>query len=221
MESIKDWLNGSRNYNVGLALYLAYGTDAALKTALQQGESAYRKGRLLDALQELWENAPAHHKKSIRALTAPQVIPSQTAPQQVQAPVAYPSPRQSQDDPYYNDWHPLYKEMMSLRAKLALYPTDDERGAAAFRILDLETACKYYWKRRDYYLQNGVAMPEDSPKPDVVTDRNEMKAQQLNLRTYVTRYKKKLKDNPHDIKAQEKLDEYTRRLAQVDKQLER
>ena len=198
-------------------MYLAYGTDKALKNALQQGESNYRKGRLLDALQQLWESG---RQQGPDEAISPQDIPARPAPQQSRT-IAAILPQDHSQDPYYAEWSPLYKEMLHLRSKLPLYANDTDRGAAAFRILALETQCKYYWRKRDYFQQTGAHMPDDGDRPDMVTDRNALKEHQLNLRTYVTRYKKRLKGNPLDLVAQQKLDEYSRQLAEVDKKLER
>lgn len=57
MDSIKEWLNGSRNYHQGAALYDAYGDDVLLKQMFAQGESEYRKERLLKALRALLATA--------------------------------------------------------------------------------------------------------------------------------------------------------------------
>lgn len=211
VESIKDWLNSSRNYNVGLALYLVHGSNEALKTALKQGESPYRKEKLLAALQELWEGAKG---EPARANPLPlRVLPLKTGGE-------FKNLQPDHDkDIYYNLWQPLYKEMMHLRSKLPLFPNDDERGAAAFRILFLEKTCRKYWRMRDYFLQNGVEMPEETGKPDATTDFNVLTRRLMTLRTYQTRENKALKKDPLNLKARERLDKWEKEMKEIELKL--
>lgn len=214
VESIRDWLNSSRNYNVGLALYLTYGDNQALKTALQQGESKYRKDKLLQALREIWEA----NKKTARVNPLPlRVLPLKTGGESKQT--YTPAQPDHDKDPYYNDWQPLYKEMMHLRSQLALLPNDIERGQAAFRILFLEKTCRKYWAMRDYFYKTGTKMPEDSGLPDMVTDYNALTKRLMTLRTYKTRETNKLKPDPMNLPAKQRLDKWLKEMQLIELKL--
>lgn len=210
MESIKKWLNSSKNYNVGLALYLAHGSDDTIKRALQQGESPYRKELLFKELRAIYERSKTGENNTIVVRPSSQALPS---------PAVLANPKSNKDDPYYSEWHPLYKEMMDLRSQLTLLPNDRERGEAAFRVLELERKCRAIWKRRDYYQKTGEHMPEATNTPEPVSDYNVLQKRLYTLRTYVTREGKKLKENPNDTKAKSRLDRFTAEAKEIENKL--
>jgi hypothetical protein len=52
MQVINNWLQGNRNFWVGLVLYDQYGTDISLKRLFhQKGDTSYNQSRLLDELK--------------------------------------------------------------------------------------------------------------------------------------------------------------------------
>lgn len=207
MESIRDWLNGSRNYNVGVSLYAVYGNNDSLLECLQQGESKFRAEKLLQHLRAIYEAqkpTPVVIEKRIDAF--PEKVTTTTERDEL------PKIVTKEADPYKDKWMPLYKEMQSLRARLCLYPTAEERGEAAFKILELERKCRYWWQRRQYFQENGVEMPEDNESPPPFADKNMLIERRNNFRTYVSRYRGKLKKHPDNPGWIEKLDYYTKEL---------
>ncbi len=164
-----------------MALYNAYGEDALLKQALQQGESEYRKQRLEAALREMLGTGPTLAKQM--PIPSPQK-PDKKPPQKTD--------KKKDEDPYRKEWMPLYIEMNSLRHKLRHFKTEKERGVAAFRILELEADCMKIWGKRDYYQQTGQHMPKEQQQPiTATTDLNQLELRLRNARSNVSRYKNK------------------------------
>lgn len=219
MDSIRNWFNGSQHYGIGVALYQVHGKDSALKEALKQGESPYRRRRLTEALKLILD----------ATLTA-ESIPTSAAKAQETKPAVPTTPTKSADthshtqpehdkDPYYTKWNPLFKEKQHLRSRLDMVETDEERGAMAFRVLELEREIKNYWDLRDYFLKNGVHKPEVTGQPEQVTDHNALTGRLMTVRTYISKAKGKLKKNPNDFKATTRLKEYQDELELLESKL--
>lgn len=203
MDSIKEWLNGSRNYHQGAALYNAYGDDILLKQMFAQGESEYRKERLLKALRALLATA-----RQVAIPVAPEAPPTTVHLH----PGESPESRVPQEkDPYYDQWILPYREMQRLRGKLIDAPTDEKRGELAHKILKLELQCKGWWDKRDYLLEHGVEMKgtDNTALEDVVTDPAQYHLRLSTVRTYITKANKKLKQDPDNSKALADVKRYT------------
>jgi len=207
MNSIRDWLNSSRDYNMGAALYKVYGDDDDLKDVFAQGPSEYRKQRLLDAMKKLKDNAPEH-------------IPIAPAPKKTARQEVLPENKvQPNEDPYREEWMPLYQRMNFLRHQLHEVKTVQERGMMAHEILDLEQDCKRWWYKRDYYLKYGMNLPEEEKKSEEITDRNELFRNLTNYRTYLSKAEAALKINPGDARAKKKKEKYAPLIRQLETRL--
>lgn len=172
---------------MGVALYNAHGKNALLKEVFKQGESEYRKEKLNKALLELLQHAPANASTKtatgIQPKNADKIYPKKADKK---------DPQPSNNERYKDKWLPFYAEMKSLCHKLRDFPTDEQRGRAALRILELEDACIVWWDKEDYLIRNGVEMPEASMKPiTAVQDMNQLEHQLRNARSNVSRYKGK------------------------------
>lgn len=53
MQQVEDWINGERNFNKGVDLYLSLGTDNALKSLLKLGKNSFTEKKLLDGMTAL------------------------------------------------------------------------------------------------------------------------------------------------------------------------
>jgi hypothetical protein len=189
VNSIIEWLNGSRSYEIGLALYASH-SDGLLSAMFSQGYSEYRHKRLIAELTRLKDTA--EHL----TIELPSDAPVAVLLPQSKMPEAVVPPAQ---DPYRDKWLPSFKEMNMLRYRLRQAANDAERGEMAFRILELEDLCKFYWDQRDYFLRTGNHKPEETDPPDTVSDKNALQKRLSTVRTYITKYsknpdKKKLKD---------------------------
>ncbi|HVW99476.1 MAG TPA: hypothetical protein VHA52_03410, partial [Candidatus Babeliaceae bacterium] len=55
LEQIRAWLNGSRDYFKGVALYMEANKNVAILEVLQLGPNEYRKKRLYKELHDIYE----------------------------------------------------------------------------------------------------------------------------------------------------------------------
>lgn len=199
VDSIKEWLNGSRNFNTGIILYEVYGTDDTLKRMFAQGHSILRQKKLEEAMQGLLTTRAQEQVVRIDKTDTYVTVKRDRLPE---------NSTNTADDPYRDKWLPLFKEMNLLRHQLRLMPTTEERGAAAHRILDLEDECRKWWDRRDYEQRTGQKMPDTEPKANTVTDKNQQEYRLRTVRTYITKYGKAVQADPGNIKAIKKLSYY-------------
>lgn len=152
--SIKKWLEGTRPYSDGVALYCAYGADMKLKLSLVRGENEYSKKALAKALEEMVAAAP------------PATLPTAVVPPDLLAVVT-------------NEAHTTWKELMNKRAVLLSLcrnasPMDENdaasvavRGKLALEILQYnkEHVLPAYDKL-DYVRVHGK-LPAIQPKQEV------------------------------------------------------
>jgi hypothetical protein len=55
MNSLREWLNGKRDYASGVKLYEELGNDLAMKRMFSEPESDFKKKKLAKALQAIWD----------------------------------------------------------------------------------------------------------------------------------------------------------------------
>lgn len=212
MNSIRTWLNGSRDYTVGATLYSVHGDDNAMKRMFAQGPSAYRQERLVTALKALLSKAEVVEI----------VLPDKPEPIQLTiAPEDMPETRvKAEEDPYRDKWYPEFTRMNLLRHRLAGAGSIEERGRMAFEILELERHCKAWWARRDYLLKNGVAMPEEeAPARAPMVDHNRLEKRLRTVYTYVTKYANICEEKQQDPATHPLLQQYIKERNSIEKQL--
>lgn len=106
----------------------------------------------------------------------------------------------------YNQWKPLYVEMMELSAKVGDVAreglTDPYKkvmaGQMALRILDLDDLCEDFYDQRDYYITHGK-MIESKPYGEPCMDAGLMPLALSNSERYLRDYKKKLEKDPSNV----------------------
>src|SRR5690606_13944729 len=99
---------------------------------------------------------------------------------------------------------------------------DVQRGEIAHQILKNERTCMMYWERREYYLRTREHMPVGVEESAIVTDKNLILKNILNVRSYITKAKKRLESADTEAKreaAQARLDKYSQQLAELENQL--
>lgn len=210
MNSIQQWLLGGKEWAVGVALYNTYGDNELFKQALKQGESPYRKERLVKHLQELSKKAP--QQETVKPVHEPQVKKVVVGKAVLQE-----NKVEAEKDPYREEWLPIYKEMMNLHARLEDM-TPDERGEAAHEILRLERRMMYIWWKRDYYLKYGEKVNEETPTVNI-TDMNALRLKLQNVRTYRCKVEKELVINPKNERLLARLERYKKEIADFEKRL--
>lgn len=182
LDSIKQWLNDGQPYYVGVALLATYGSNKGLVEMFDQGPSPYRITQL---------------EKHLRAIDAPLIITPEDAPIIITVEKKeLPETQVHAADPFKDIWQPKYAEMQSLCHRLEDIATAEERGVAAFRILELEQECIRLWAKRDYFFATGLKVDAEDEQAISVTDKYALMQRLHNLRTYISRTKKKYKATP-------------------------
>src|SRR4051812_33862453 len=200
MDAIRKWINGGRNYQVGVKLYLIYGADQTLKNLfIQEHETIYKKQRLLQSLQNLLSRKPILEEPT-QEIGKINLIPNNEKawpPEPTIDPVIKALKEQ---------WKPLFAEMMNLCHRLFDLQSDSERGQAAHRILDLDDLCDEIYVKRDHYLIHH-SLPTSS-KPDAVTDPIKWPQKLANAQRYIREYRIKCAKEPENENYAAKLKEY-------------
>jgi hypothetical protein len=195
MEIIKKWIASGKVYRVGVAIYNQLGSDQLLKKLFNsEAETPYKRERLLKELKKI--AADSNNQQS-----AIQAQKNEQSP--VVATVANFSkiwPRDSCIDAVETElWNQavvLLKERSHLHSLLFTATSDEQRREIAFKLLRKDDRLDKIYGDRDYYRKN-KHLPDQSNKPQYVTDPGIMITRITNLQRYINREKKKLKDGPN------------------------
>jgi hypothetical protein len=177
MKLIRKWLDSSRNFYVGAALYNSFGKDEHVLKVLSKGRTDISQALLVQMLEKLLIS-PVSIEIHNAAVITQQVnhSPGRTIPHFKDSHTPMPPPARPAagempdgDDlvlkALKNEWMAPYQRMNFLRSQLHQYgATNDSnaiasRGEKALEILRLERECMEIWQRRDYYLEN-KALPD-------------------------------------------------------------
>ena len=184
------WLNSDQDYTSGLLLHEKYARNPNLGRILRVGGAtgknrltlSYELGKIAKHLA-VSHNTPAPRKPPVK-----QVIPKE---------------EHSKDskitgiETLRSEQKMCYKMLDNLHAILP-YRAIQERKNIAFQILELDDRLKEITERIVHFEKHGVIPSEpvkDSPK--TVSDLNdaELIQRQMNVRTYITRYKRLVADS--------------------------
>lgn len=225
-EEIKSWLDSDREFFAGLALYDKYGLSFNQKRLLRMsGPSRKSNDILVYELSKLVKGA----KPSV-PVAAPKskvVEKKKPEPRQIQAQKSesqQPSGQQSPEK-VKRDIIDKMKIRENLHATLEHLPTDEKRNEAAQRILDLSDEISDGYEMLEHYNKFGhfPGTVQEVPKKTVrEMDLAELMQRQHTLRTYVSRYTKRLKESKTAKTAAEnqlKLDQYKLELEDVERRL--
>lgn len=212
--TIRQWLASSRDYYAGVRLYAALGPNEILKRTLSHGPGSYNTGCLLEELQALARSvgdvdvadvvinsptsmsatSPAPIAPATPRVSAPQ--PASTAPRPA-ALLGHTAPSEALEA-LKAARRPVFDERTQLHARLDLLP-DDERAAAALRILELTEQLDASFAAEEYLKQHGRLPPAPAAKsaPDALPadlsalSLAELRVLRSNKATVVSKIKKK------------------------------
>jgi hypothetical protein len=195
MQLIIDWLNGNKNYYIGISLYKTFGKDEALKKVFALGHSSHRQQLLENELEALTKT-----KKTI-----PIVENKETA--------LMPDSSDLVLIGLKNEWMPLYLRMNYLRQTLDNYKGNSKesieaRKPIAFEILDIEQQVMAIWAKADYYKEHGCLPSIKKVKTIEEKDPIKLAAKIENLKKYIRRTKLQMQGNKNPAKYAEKHKEY-------------
>lgn len=184
VEQLRNWLNGSRDYATGVAIYGQLGDNAALKTVLQKGRTEYLQQRLeseLDAIYDIVHAAPIT------------ILPSTPRPYNLN-PVLENAADQTASQ--------LYKKMMNDRAVLFSLArqsllTDanqpdlvDQRRQLAISICEQNYAVSKAYEQLDHIRRYGV-LPGDAPAEEAPVPDAQVKSTIDNIRKNLSKMRQR------------------------------
>lgn len=189
MTVIEAWINGDRNYDAGVMLYVLHGRNHNLKRVFQRGPDAYNIEKLASELEEI-----KHCGGQLKMEGVPVV---EYRPDQEAFPPSAPDRSHlivKEKPQKYNDLHKMwldaYKKASYLQQnKLGMDLHKNVRAAAAKEIIEIfEHVITPCWDKLDYYNEHGT-FPEDINDAKVYETPAEMLKRRNNLRTYITKFK--------------------------------
>lgn len=193
VQLLRNWLNGQREYNTGVALFSAFSKNSALIKLFRNGKTPYTNRRLQEELLA--------HYNQIKSPPPPTELPVQPSP---------PAPTlPSTESPVYvaakREADKAFKEFANARARLfAMAAPDDftdpnspdkinQRRTSAIDVVRLYQKASDLYDRADYVKQTG-RLPTDIEPEQPAYDAlpNELVKQTLdNLRKNVNKMKKR------------------------------
>lgn len=203
MEVVRRWLNGTRNFTTGSAIYSIIGSNAQLKALLAKGQTPFAEELLFKEL-------------SIFSLADYLAAKKGATPEAAQEPEAMQPAEDKILNAFYNDWQPLFQKLNYLRHQLDKNFEDmnsaqaiDFRKPIAFEILDTEQRIKQIWAFRDHYLATGKLpyTPESEAAP-IPTDQQELKKFIGNVKKNIRRNRQLIQDHPGEPKYVKLYEEY-------------
>jgi hypothetical protein len=200
MTLIDKWLEGKRNFHVGVVLYTQFGKDDKLKKYFGGVPDDLKIERLTSELKKLAEK-----------------------PKIVLAPVVN---KESEDMPLSkdpvlralrNEWLGIFQRMQYLRHELDRYHGNDpvtksQRHTIAKEILEIEQTCMMIWAKRDEYIKNGTATDEQEDLPTNPIELAKLiEATKKNIR----RNKQLSEKNPDNAAYPQKVMKYQQQLERI------
>ena len=206
--TIQEWLNSDRNYAAGVALYNTHGTNVNLKRFFTRPETKLTTDKLLYELQQLVQpmvQVPTPKPEDFikhTPITKPK-IDRALLPQQYQA-LDVKKGR-------------LYDMARYLRTQLENAVEQNQKEKLqdlALKIVKTWREIDAIWLKLDYWNEHGQMMPETGKaKIDLDTaTENEMLKHRNNLRSSVSKLKKKPKRVNDLIEKQKQLDIVVKKL---------
>ncbi len=196
--AVNDWLNGNRNYEVGVSLYKRHGTNQVFKNLFASSQNPYTVTKLAELLQEINEaSAPpdtlpkgntAKRKPTALKAFQPkeensfQAVDLSNAPKGLQA---LDKLRKQ-----------LFQQAATEKERLSAgyYRTESERFEA-LKVIHSNfygfKGIQDIWKRIDYWVAHGHFIPFTATAPIQPISRDELIEKRNNVRTYLSRYRNK------------------------------
>ncbi len=174
-ELIKIWLDGPRNYQLGVEIYNRFGDNSFLKSMFAEGEDEYNLERLIEELKELQIVEAQEKSKELRIISPIQEIakPSELK----EAPAEIKEAIQERKRLYFEarDAHSQLKALRNINDD----DTKEKRRQKAAIILGNFDAIKPLWDLTNHYDEFGK-LPELKVKENTKTDYSLMTDKDLN-----------------------------------------
>lgn len=211
MEDVRNWLNGSKDYQTGIQLYLKYGDNDLLKRLLtQEGHSEYKFTRLVNALQQMLLTKKDPAKKETPAKAVQLVTPKKETIKEIPIEKNWSEKKDTVEQSLFLQWKQTYSEMMNLCARVGELSKEasekndkskiDEAGRMALKILDLDDQCDRLYSDRDFYKANGRLPDEENPI-EISLDSTLWHKKLQNHERYARKFNGRIEKDPTDTAA--------------------
>lgn len=227
-EDINAWLNSGKDYETGCALYDKYGSSASLKRLHRMnGPTRQTMESIEYELRHIHKNSPAP-RVSV-PLARPLAKKEPVRPKPVVPVTPEPSPRRPNTpevDAVKQEVIHLMKVRDSLHSTLE-HVTAEQRATDAQRILDISDEIDAIYQRLEHYDTHGVLPARKAPvEPKKLEELDivELMNKQQNLRSYVSRYKRLMKQAKTPAKKAEhkhRMETFQLELNDVEKRLKK
>lgn len=195
MQEIYAWLNNP-DYQSGIVLFLQHSRNKRLNNLFRtEAETPYKRQRLIAEMKALLERK--EEKQPVTEYNQDTHTSSTNGwpPKPITDVVLLA---------LYDQWKPLYDEMLNLQARIYDVAEQAETGddvkrlqscQMAHRICDLDDECDAIYAKRDYYYQHGK-LPAAPVQKEVIGDPVKWALELQNLLRYERRYKLLLDKEP-------------------------
>lgn len=162
-----------------------------LKEMLSEGEDQYNRSKLIEELRAIEANVIARSdQRSDEAIIQLEKTASPPASSRSDAPKLVESAPATLDLALLDqEWKPKYKEANHWFERLEFLPTEEERKAAAFRILDLMDEVEQVWQKKDFVQKFGQ-VPEFADQGIEALTTAQMVTRINTLRSYISKANK-------------------------------
>lgn len=224
IEQLNNWFNNGKDYSVGVSIYQEFGLSMGLKRIFTKGPNTYNHSKLESELNKLlskYQSKPAAVKTKAKVIKTKIVQTEKSKSSEIKD----NRPENKNDHsvkryselqvPGYDfnelpdqlkyEWTiriKLYKEANAHHYRLDSLTDPIEIQKSVDIILQNFEKIDDYWERLDYWGKNGFVPPvidaADQPEQKEYSDPFEMLKRRSNLRTYITKAKRRLgtlKDN--------------------------
>ncbi len=216
---IQNWLDGSRDYHEGVALYETHGKNKNLKRLFSKGRSHYNANKLLAELQRLAVHSfiPSPTSDLQPVLEELNVdLNLQVEPSSGGSPTRYSET--SYIVPDHKDLPPAlqslniekgkaFRKAAKLHRELDGLTSDHERFQSATAIVDLFDRINAIWDKIDHWLATGEILTDPNEARITIPENpGELLKRYNNLKTYISKANKVLPTITDQKKRTQKLD---------------
>lgn len=201
LEQLATWLD-NRVYEAGVVLYQDIFGPGFLLTMLKTGPDDYNRGKLTAALETHYEQLVAEQQTIVSSY--PESLSDEI-----------------EHSKLFMDERTAIKERMRVLYEQGI-TSGDQLKDCVFRILRIGDQLSDIYGRKDFFHQYGY-MP-DQPEDEAPMSETELVKRLLTVRTYVTKYKKRVdqapSDSPDRKKLADKLAEFTSEAHHLQRQID-
>lgn len=204
--TIQEWLKSDKDFAIGVALYTKYGANINLKRFFARPKTKFSEDKLLYELQQI---AGTNTTETVTVKPSDFVKHTPIAKPKINR-ALLPQQYQALDVKKGR----LYNMAQYLKAQLDNAATQEVRLELALKIVKTWREIDAIWEKLDYWNEHGQMMPENAKAVidlDTATE-SEMIKHRNNLRSHISKLKKRPKRINDLLQKQKELETVTQKL---------